>query len=98
MEEEENVPVNDFVPVLAIGYLKTKDGKPGERIAVAPLKNKIEITSLNTAAMLLGVYECCENLIGDSEQNDFEKNTLEFFSQMMEKRFGYTFKLYLKDE
>lgn len=98
MDEDHQFAPDDFVPALVVGYFKDDKNPIGGKIAATPLKSEIEINPLTVAAMMLSVYECCEDIIPDAHQNTFEKTTLDIFAKMMETRFGYTMKFRVKDE
>lgn len=98
MSDEHTFSPDSFVPALVVGYFEHDDGPVSGKIAATPLKSEMEINPLTVAAMMLSVYECCEDIIPESKQNSFEKATLDIFAKMMESRFGYTVKFHIKDE
>ena len=98
MSDEYSIPSNSFVPALVIGYFKEGNDNIGGRIAATPLQSELEINPTTVAAMMVSLYECCEDIVPESDQNNFEQATLAIFTKMMETRFGYTSKFKIKDE
>ena len=83
---DESIPEKNFTPAIVVGYLNNEFGK----VAATTLPSDLEINSVNVAAMLLCLYQVCENNIPESEQLEFEAETLEFLTEMLASRHEYT--------
>ena len=86
MSEDKIVPSDSFIPALVVGYFDVEGETIGGKIGAAHLRTKLPINPLTTAGMMISVYNCCENLIPEPQQNNFEKDTLELFVKMLEER------------
>jgi hypothetical protein len=91
---------NNFITLIKVGLAKDNEEDELGFPAAWPMVNlnTVDFTPEVSAALMMSIFECIINTISESDQINFEKESIKIFNRLIKKRENHMEKINLTED